>query len=696
MMLTMMVGSRRCCLLAWRTCGRAAGGAVAGACRHQAGEQRAQVVRHLQTQAAARAAWRIQGRRRAVFNTRSLTVSTAAWRAQDASTTTVKTASTEDQSALDGPSKVSQFKRILELAQHEKALLLGSLGLLVGSSSITLALPKLMGVVLDIALDPVASVSTSTLSFGLLGLFGAQAVMMLSRLAMQLVAGERISARLRQSVFEALMRRQTSFFDVTPTGELTNRLSADCLLLQKTITSSLSQGVRSGMLALGSIGMMMHTSPQLLGLALIALPPLAGTAVYLGRRMKRRQEQVQQKLADSTALATEVLANIRVVREFASERHEISRYGERVSAVKRDGIKVGLLQSLMDSSIFLGANVGLIAVMAYGSQLVTEGAITAGDLTSFLMYSVYLGVHAGSLSNVGADFMRSLGASQKLFQLLDASVDDTSTLSSQFKPIRFTDRIQFSNVHFAYPSRPTVPVLTDFNLTIHRGETVALVGASGSGKSTVARLLTRLYHVDHGAITLDGQDIRTIDVGGLRACVGVVPQEPALFSATLRENIAYGCPDATQQQIEDAAERANALDFIHALPNGFETEVGERGVSLSGGQKQRIAIARALVRNPQLLILDEATSALDATSEAGVHKALVNATRGRTAVVIAHRLSTILNADTIAVVDEGGIVEQGTFTQLMQRNGQFAQLIAHQHEATTEGFAPFTDTSATR
>ena len=441
------------------------------------------------------------------------------------------------------------------------------------------------------------------------------------------------------------------------------------------------------MMTLAGVGMMFYMSPQLAMVGLGIVPPVSLWAIYMGRKVRTVSKDVQDSLAASTEIAEEKLSNIRTVRAFAMESREIAAYGAKINDVLDKSYKEALVNAKFYGMTGLSGNLIIVTVLYYGGNLVTSDILTVGNLASFVLYSAYVGIGLSGVSTFYAEVMKGLGASTRLWELVDKQ--PTIPVSGGLIPEKLpSGRIEFNNVTFAYPTRQDVPILTDLNLTIPPNTVVAVVGGSGSGKSTLGSLLLRLYEPDHGKITLDGTDIAELDPTFLRRYIGTVSQEPVLFSTSIRNNITYGADDpdsVTQEQLETAALEANAHKFISDFPDGYDTLVGERGVMLSGGQKQRVAIARAILKNPNILLLDEATSALDSKSEHEVKVALERIMKGRSVITIAHRLSTIRNADTVAVIDNGKVVEIGTYQELLgMEEGKFSGLVKQQLEDNSQ------------
>ena len=517
-----------------------------------------------------------------------------------------------------------------------------------------------------------------------LGLFSAGRFYMVSWL------GERITADLRNAVYGHVLNQSPQFFESTQTGEVLSRLTVDTTLVQTVVGSSLSMGLRNAVMGLGALGMLIWTNPlvmfQVLGvLVLIVLPSL-----WFGRRVRKLSRASQDRMADSSAIAAEVLNAIPVVQSYTSEARESARFKASTDDAFKTAVKRSRARAVLVAFIIIATSAALLWGLFQGTQAVVAGRITAGHLGQTVVYVIILAGAFAVLGEVYGDLLRAAGATERLMELLHG----VSPIQSPARPVALPSTttgsaIRFEEVNFHYPSRPNQAALKDFNLDVSPGETVALVGPSGAGKSTVFQLLLRFYdpsvnattHNNGGAIALDGVPIHDIALHALRSRVGIVPQDAVIFSNNALENIRYGKPEATDAEVHAAAKAAFADEFILALPQGYDTFLGERGVRLSGGQRQRISIARAMLKNPPLLLLDEATSALDAESERMVQAALESAMKGRTTLVIAHRLATVQKADRIIVLDHAQIVEQGTHAELVERGGVYARLAALQFAA---------------
>ncbi|WNG54905.1 ATP-binding cassette domain-containing protein [Archangium gephyra] len=569
--------------------------------------------------------------------------------------------------------------RIVNLARPQARRIMGGIIFLLIASGLMLVYPKAIGDIIDQAIKEGDRSRIDTIALTMGVVFILQGVAMALRFYLFTTAGERVVTQLRQDLFASLMSQEVGFFDERKTGELTNRLASDTTVLQNAVSVNISMGLRNAAQAVGGIALLLYTSPVLTGLMLTIVPAVAVGAVTYGRRVRGLSKQTQDALATANEVAEEGLSGIRTVRSFAAERHEVERYRtatERAYDVARRRVgQSAIFMAAASSASYLASAV----VLWYGGRLVLDGKMTVGNLTSFLIYSLMVAFALGALTDLWADFMRAVGAAERVFELVDRQPAIPASGGERLASVQ--GRVEFQQVRFAYPTRPDVPVLQGIDLKLDPGEVVAIVGPSGAGKSTIAGLLARMYDPQGGRLQLDGRPLSALDPEWLRQQIGTVAQEPMLFASSIEDNIRYGRMDATQEEIEAAARAANAHEFITRFPEGYRTLVGERGVQLSGGQKQRIAIARAMLKNPRLLVLDEATSALDAESEHLVQEALDRLMKGRTTLIIAHRLSTVIGADRVLVLEGGKVVQSGNHAALMGQEGLYRRLVERQFVA---------------
>ena len=509
-----------------------------------------------------------------------------------------------------------------------------------------------------------------------LGLFSAARFYMVSWL------GERVTADLRNAVYGHVLQQSPEFFETTQTGEVLSRLSADTTLVQTVVGSSLSMGLRNAVMGIGALGILIWTNPYVMLQVLAILVLVVVPSLWFGRRVRKLSRASQDRVADSSAIAAEVLNAIPVVQSYTAEGRESARFNASTDSAFETAIKRTKARSVLVAFIIIATSAALLWGLYQGTQAVMAGRISVGDLGQTVLYVIILASAFAILGEVYGDLLRAAGATERLMELLKSQSPITSPSNPALAPVQLDgSAIKFEEIRFNYPSRPTQAALTDFSLEVKPGQTVALVGPSGAGKSTVFQLLLRFYDPGAGQIVLDGVATRDLSLHDLRQRIGIVPQNAVIFSSSALENIRYGKPEASDAEVKAAAQAAFADEFISALPQGYDTFLGERGVRLSGGQRQRIAIARAMLKNPPLLLLDEATSALDAESERMVQAALESAMRGRTTLVIAHRLATVIKADHIVVLDHGRLVEQGTHAELVAYRGIYSGLAALQFNA---------------
>lgn len=567
--------------------------------------------------------------------------------------------------------------RLLSLVRpHVGRLALATLALLVGSS-ISLAYPQALRLAIDRGIVHGSRETLERIVLGVAALFVVQAVLTWVRAYSVAWLGHRVVADLRRRVFTRLVTLPVGYFHERLTGELNGRVAGDVTSIENALGSELSMALRAVVQAVGATVLVFARFAEL-ALAMLAIVPLLSiTLMTFSRRIRRRSRAMSDRLAESSGRSQEALAAITTVQAFSRERAEADAYAGALERAFEEGRALAALRASFMALSGLAGYAVLAVILYIGGNAVLAHTMSPGSLTEFLVYTVMLAVALASLTELYASLERAAGSTDRLFEILDTE----SALVEPASPKPVPDgkgSVALENVTFAYPSRPERNVLSDVTLRVRPGERVAVVGPSGAGKSTLASLVLRFFDPVSGTVRIDGTDVRELSLTDLRSMLAIVPQDPVLFSGTVRENIGYGRDGATMAEIEQAATEAFAIDFIRALPEGFDTRVGERGVKLSGGQRQRIAIARALLRNPRVLVLDEATSALDAESEAYVEAALSRLMEGRTTIVIAHRLSTVRDAHRICVVDAGRIAEEGTHEALMIKGGLYRRLVDRQ------------------
>jgi subfamily B ATP-binding cassette protein MsbA len=527
---------------------------------------------------------------------------------------------------------------------------------LVLSALLGLAFPMVVRYLLDAAFIQQNRAVLDRIAIGLVLLFTVQAVLNYAQTYLLSAVGERVVAGLRQELFARLLLMPPGFFADHRTGELTSRLTTDIGLLQGVLSHQIAEFSRQILALVGGI-----------------------VLLTLGRRLRRMTTSVQDKVADATAAAEEAFSQIRTVQSFVQEPAERQRYGERIGASVRAALVRAQIRGVFFGVLTFSTFVGIVIVLWQGGLLVLEGQLTPGELVQFLLYTITIAAAIGALASFFSSYQEAVGAAQRVFEILEMDPAIADPRSPVTLPLPVRGSVAFEGVSFRYNPDPALPwIIEGINLTCAPGEVIALVGPSGGGKTTLVSLLPRFWDPDRGRVLLDGIDIRSLRLADLRGAIAIVPQDPALFSGTIRENIAYARPGASLDEVESAARTAHAHEFIERLPNGYETLVGERGIKLSGGQRQRVAIARAVLKDPAVLILDEATSNLDTESERLIEDALGKLLVGRTTLIIAHRLSTVRRADRLVVLDHGRIVEEGSHAELLELRGLYARLYQRQ------------------
>ena len=546
---------------------------------------------------------------------------------------------------------------------------------LFGGSLASLAFPKLLGELVSEGNAGSLSESLNTIALWLAGILVVQSVFSYFRTVLFVNVTEKSLASLRQDTYNHLIRLPLKFFEHKRVGELNSRISADIALLQDTLTSTLADFLSQLIIIIGGISLMVYTSLNLTLFMLALLPAVVLMVFFFGRFIRKYSREMQKEVAKSNTIVEETLQGIRGVKTFTNEFLEMGRYRDRTLEIAELGMKGGRYRGAFFSFMILGLFGALVAVIWKGAALLAAGEMDAGDLFSFVLYSGFIGGNIGGMASVITRIQRFIGATEDLFEIFKESQEVIQDLDGIDKKDVLTGQISFRKVSFAYPSRPDIMVLDRVDFKVKENQLIALVGPSGAGKSTITSLLLRLHDPTQGEIWYNGQRGLDISLSVLRRQIALGPQDIFLFGGTIRENIAYGRPGASEEEIHAAAGRANALEFIERFPDKMDTLVGERGTQLSGGQRQRVAIARAVLKDPRILILDEATSSLDSESESLVQDALEKLMKGRTSIVIAHRLSTIRKADQIFVIDHGRLVEQGTHTELMKvKSGLYRNL----------------------
>ena len=586
---------------------------------------------------------------------------------------------------VSGKFSLKQFRRALEIftfvRPYRFKLILG-LVLLFFSSMVFMLFPYLSGEMVDIALGKSRfNITLQQVGLILLAILVVQGFISYYRVLLFASVSERGIADVRKALYQRLITLPVIFFEKNRVGELVSRLTADVERLYNAFSITLAEFMRQIIILISGILFLAVTTPKLSLIMLATFPVIVIGAMIFGRKIRRLSKERQQQLANSNIILNETMQNIQVVKAFTNELLESLRYGKSIDKTVDVSLRYArgrALFAVFIVSILFGA---LFFIVWQGAIMVSKGVITPGQLISFVVYTAIIGGAIAGLGNFYTELLGAIGATERVRDILNEKGEVELGAPSPMAEKRLMGHIEFRDVHFSYPTRPDVQVLNGINFTVEPGQKIALVGPSGAGKSTIVQLLLKFYLISQGDIRVDGQSIYELDTRAYRENIAIVPQEVLLFGGTIRENILYGKPDATEEELMAAAEKANALEFINSFPEGMDTLVGERGVKLSGGQRQRIAIARAILKNPSILLLDEATSSLDAESEKTVQDALDKLMEGRTSIIIAHRLATVRNVDCIHVIEKGSIVESGTHTELSAiENGIYNSLARLQFE----------------
>lgn len=580
-------------------------------------------------------------------------------------------------------------KLLMYIRPYRGTFIVGMVFLFVSSITL-LAFPALLGAMIDAAQNKQTydwlPINLTTIALICFAVLFFQSISSFFRIRLFVEVAEKSIADIRKNTYFRLITLPMEFFSNRRVGELNSRISSDLTQIQETMTITLAELIRQLILLVGGIAFLFIVSVKLTLLNLAILPVLIAAAVFFGRFIRKLSREAQDKLAESNTIVQETLQGISNVKAFVNEPYEANRYQNVLQDVVKIALRGGTYRGVFASFIIFCLFGAIVGVIWYGSHLVLQGDMTVGNLTTYILYSIFVAASMGSFPELYGNVQKAVGASERVFELME-EVQENISINAKENEIKKTihGEVAFSDVFFAYPSRMDSPVLKGINFSIKAGEKLAIVGPSGAGKSTLASLILKFYDPQKGEILFDNESASSFDLTDIRKQIAIVPQDVLLFGGSIRENIAYGKLDSTEQEIEDAAQKANADKFINEFPEGYDTMVGERGVKLSGGQRQRIAIARALLKDPAILILDEATSSLDSESERLVQEALEELMKNRTSIIIAHRLSTIRQADKIIVIDNGSVLESGTHAELIQmEDGMYKYLIDLQSDVKNE------------
>jgi len=565
------------------------------------------------------------------------------------------------------------YKLLTYIEPHKFTFLLGLFFLFL-SSIASLLFPWLVGQLVDQSNQDIANVNK--IAIYLLILFTAQAIFSYFRIILFVNVTAKAMAKLRLDSFENLIKLPLTFFSDRRIGELCSRIASDIEILRNIFTTDLAQFLRQIIIIIGGIGLLSITSIKLTLFMLCTLPVIVIVAVIFGRKLRTYAKEVQDVVAKSNTIVEETLQAISTVKSFTNELFEINRYNKKTDKIAQLSIELGKIRALFASFIIFGIFGSIVAVIWYGTILIQDNLMSIGDLFSFVLYSVFIAASIGGIAELYASIQKAIGATEKLLEIQNEKPENiqSSSINSQVSK----GEIQFKNTYFSYPSRKDSLIINNLSLMINPGEQIAFVGVSGVGKTTITKLLMRFYDVNKGSIFIDNKNINEYNIHDLRKSIGIVPQDIILFANSIKENLLYANKEATENEMIDAAKKANAHEFIMNFKDGYNTIVGERGIELSGGQRQRVAIARAILKNPKILIFDEATSSLDSESETMIQESIDLLLKSRTSIIIAHRLSTIKNADKICVIENGTIVDIGTHDALMQKTGTYHKLASLQ------------------
>ncbi len=574
--------------------------------------------------------------------------------------------------------KKSSLAALLSLVWPHTLLFTLAMIALAGGAGINLLFPELLRRLLREENFHYLADASLQVALILIGLFAIQGVCFYVRTYLFGIIGTKAVRDLQEKLYTNIIQQQIDFFDAQRIGDLLSRITADTQMIRDAVSVKLSVFIRYTIQIVGGIILMLTISVRLTLLLALVLPVIIGLSMFLGKKLKKLSRKQQEELAKASTIAEETISGVRIVHAFNQTGREISRFSKAVETLQNVSFDRVSVAAFFSSFVSFLMNAAIVGVLLYGSTLITGGTLSLGDLTAFFLYGVIVAVSFAFVAGGIGEFASALGATETIFELISSPFQH-GLLGSENEGNEMKNvTVRFQNVSFSYPARPEHEVLHEISFDIDAGSSVALVGPSGAGKSTIVQLLLGFYQPEQGAILLGDKDISQMNAFSLREHIGFVPQDPQLFAISIADNLKYGKPDATEAEIQDALKKASALDFVQSLPEGLQTFVGERGVQLSGGQKQRIAIARALLRDPALLILDEATSALDSENEHLIQQALQELMRNRTSLVIAHRLSTIQNADKVIVLDNGRVVQSGQHSSLAAEPGLYQTLVEKQ------------------